>query len=164
MNPLLPPSFDENATVFGLALFGLLLSAAISLAMIIHIFRDTKLGYRSFDTPYGHFQMGKILLFFAMLLASFGDLLVMLSWNEVTENSKIAFYMFDRILDFLTVIPILLSVVLFFRGSPEMKIHLDRPPLPFTLYVQWEVIKNQVRIGVVAAILAAVVAYGKASS
>lgn len=162
MDGILPPSFNGSVMVFAFALFGLLLSAAVSLAMIVHIFRDAGFIRRGLHTPFAHFQMGKALLFAAILAGTFGDLLILLTWNEVSASTEQVLFMVDRLLDFATVVPILLSAILFIRGEPEMHIHLIRPPLPHRLYVNWDIIRNQLKIGFVAAILAAGVAFGKA--
>ena len=157
----LPPSAAGSPFVYGWALFGLLLLCAGALAMILHILRTMNWFRMGITTPLAHLRLKEILLFGTIVLLTVGDIAILLMWREVSNDTMTRLSLIDRWLDGCAMLSFGIATLLFLRSETMMINQLTRHPLPDRLYVPWPTIRQHIRIGVLSALLAALVAFGK---
>lgn len=158
----IPPSFNGNVAVYGFALFGMTLVAAVSLAQIIRIIRITDATRDGWASPVTMTRVIMLLLFSTIFIGVFPDLAIMILWGEISRDLLRGMGETDRLFDGLMLVPFTLAVFLHIKAGNRITEQLIRPPLPTDLFSVWGAIKRQMMMIVVIALLAAGLAIGKA--
>jgi hypothetical protein len=105
-----PPSFDNNPLVFGWALFARLLVLLLSVSTLIKL-RDRNIKERiPANHPVYYHRMVNASFLWAAVLASGGDVMTYLFWNEVSVGMTATVLLIAKLLDALTMIPFIMAL------------------------------------------------------
>jgi len=160
---VLPPSAAGSTLVYAWALFGMLLICTGSISMIWHIGCAMRWFRMGITNPLAHLRFKECLFFLTFVLLTLGEIPVLLLWGEVNNGTMTTLNLLKRVLQGSALIPVGVAILMFLRSEGAMIEQLTRGPPPRRLYVSWKSIRQYLRIGFTCALLAALVAIGKAS-
>jgi hypothetical protein len=101
------------------------------------------------------------LLLSTILVGGGPDVIVMLAYGEVSNETTGLILQFDRIMDGLTMFPVVAAILLWYRAKPVINYQLIRQPIPVDLWPKLRKMGPNIRIGGVVALIALGVALGK---
>ena len=172
-----PPSFDGNPWTFGLALFGLTVISALSLAMLAAIVLDRR-HRRAIDAELGNvverpslpkvtvlslYQFKAACLLGTIAIGATPDVAVLLAWGEGSPATMEFLFMADRVGDALAPVPFLafVATVALSQGAISHRLALD--PFEIDIRPRWKRVKEHLRIALYAFLIAVGVTAYKAA-
>lgn len=174
-----PPSFDGSPIAYAFGLFGDVVSAALSLALLLTF--ALELRYRrqvvhritGFDRPpkfsffysaHDIYRIKNICLLLFIVLRSLPDALWMLAWGEVDEPTIRLLLAFDLVCDGLALIPLLMAMLCWAWARQVIEQCLVSAEVGRKGAIPWDVVIKNVRIVALVIVMAIGVTIGKASA
>lgn len=141
-----PPSFEGNPWSYGIALFGLTLISALSLAHLLTMLHDAHrirlartlyYGFRSGErvglfTLLGSYRAIMAGLFATIVLGALPDVLLLLAWGEASDPTIERLFLVDRACDGAAMVPFVLAVTMkawVVQALPQRLAEVTRTPL-----------------------------------
>lgn len=112
----LPRSFQGNRASYALALFSFFaLSALATRKALLIVDQLVTVPWREQQLDVALYRVGALLLLVTLVLSATPDVIVLLVYGEVTEQTFEVVMTIDRICDGLTILPFLFALGVFFR-------------------------------------------------
>lgn len=109
-NPVFPPSFDDNAFLFGWALFARLMVLMLASATVVRLVSRTRVEALPCNHPVFYHRAAFIMVLVATMLGSGADVITYLPWGEVQADTMARYMTAARIMDGLTVFPFTMAL------------------------------------------------------
>jgi hypothetical protein len=141
-----PASFAGDPSTFNSALFGLMVTACLSFAVLSKFVHELKVyGWRMAE-PVGLYRFHVACLMLAFFVSTAPDAVFLLTWGEVTEQTTRNLLTVDRLGDSLTPIPFIVALCVMTRGEPAVMFQLTKQPLPVDLWPTWPMVRRNLLI------------------
>lgn len=101
------------------------------------------------------------LLLSTILVGGGPDVVVMLAYGEISPSHTALLLNLDRLMDGMTMFPVVAAILLWYRGKPVINYQLIRQPIPVDLWPKMRQMLPHIRIGVIVALISLGVALGK---
>jgi len=156
-----PASFDGDPVTFSFALFGLMVTACLSFAVLARLVHELQgYGFRLRE-PVGLARISVACLMLSFFIGTAPDALFLLTWREVSPETTALLLTIDRIGDSLVPVPFIGALSLMARGEPAIMFQLTRKPVPVDLWPTWPMVRRQLMIVGLVLIIAVGVTLGK---
>ncbi len=109
-SPVFPPSFDNNAFVFGWALFARLTVLMLASATVVRLVSRTRAERLPCDHPVFYHRASFIALLVSTMIGSGADVVAYLPWGEVAAPTMANLLVLSRFMDGLTVFPFAMAL------------------------------------------------------
>lgn len=169
-NGRFPPGFEDNALVFGAALFALLLVSSICVALIYSLLMEGRRG-RYVDrmlgnplaslvkeegvTPLQLYRFKIICLLTTILSMSAPRVATLLMWREQPPDLLIKFFFAERVFSFLSIVPFLAFVgTHVWSGQAVGHALSEKEQMYIVLKPRWKQARSKILIVVWSAMIA----------
>lgn len=112
LSPVYPPSVGDSPGLYFLALFGLLTVALLSASVLVRIGARMRMDGQPLDHPSTLLRGTAFLVLLTIFGGAAPDVIVMLLWGEVTEQTMSRLASIDKAADFFIVWPFCLAFLL----------------------------------------------------
>lgn len=154
-----PPSFEGNAVAYLWALFGLIIANLLALEWLwrtVWAFIEAPAPLKAPVTCTRIIILGMVL---TVLVGGLPDLVLIMSWGDVTPATRMAIAWVDKVLDGLVFVPFSFAWLFARLGGPMIDWQLERQPLPLDLWPTWQQMKRPLKIGGAAFAIAFALAF-----
>lgn len=172
-----PPAFQGDIWTYGMALASMSALSFVSFAILVGYVLEArineKIGKQICNWLKAPEKKQRTLGFYdrlvtsgflvTILLGTFPDVLVMVTWREVSSETMLDLYHWDRVCDSLVIIPYLFSVFLGLgiRQAKRHKLNYRADYKPHPNIIHWSDALEKAKIIVLALVLAAGIAFYK---
>lgn len=174
-----PPSFEGNPWAYGFGLFGDVVAASLSLAVLLAYAFEARRNREVSDyvrnmvvepplprwSPLFVYRLGKMSMLAFIVMRALPDALWMLAWGEVSEWTIRFLLAFDLWMDGMALFPLMMAIICWAWGRqiiPQKLIEGNAGVIAGRL--PWGMIANNAKIVLVVLLIAVGVTIGKAGA